>query len=165
MRRMRTLLLLRHATTEGIRPGHPDRARRLTPEGERQATAVGDHLRRNGTTLDVVLCSPATRVRQTVAALQLTAPVVVTDELYDAGGDDILELIRSLDEAVDHVLIVGHAPGLPATAHELADPDSSDPRAIATIDGRFPAAALATLNLTGPWADLRRAALMSVRLP
>ena len=162
---MRSLLLLRHATTEGTRPGHPDRARRLTPEGQRQAVAIGDDLRSNGTPLDVVLCSPATRVQQTVAALRLTAPVVVTDRLYDAGSDDIIDMIRGLDDAVEHALIVAHAPGLPAIVHELADPSASDTQAMATIEWRFPAGTLATLNLTGPWADLQRAALVAVRIP
>jgi phosphohistidine phosphatase len=161
---MRTLRLLRHATTEGIRPGHPDLARRLTPEGEREAAAVGDHLRSEGATLDIILCSPATRVQQTVAALRLTAPVVVADLLYDAGGDDILEMIRALDDAVEHALVVGHAPGLPATVHELADPDSSDAEAFATIERRFPAGTLVTMNVSGPWADLESAALISSRL-
>lgn len=161
---MRTLRLLRHATTEAVRPGYPDRARRLTPDGERQAAAVGDHLRSHVTRLDVILCSPATRVQQTVAALQLAAPVMVIDGLYDAAGDDIVDTLRALDEAVEHVLIVGHAPGLPATVHELADRETSDASALATIDRRFPAATLATLKVVGRWADLERAELISVRL-
>ena len=162
---MRSLLLLRHATTEGIRPGHPDRARRLTVDGQRQAAAVGDHLRSSGTRPDIVLCSPATRAQQTAAALHLAAPVVVADRLYDAGADDIIDLLRTLEDHVAHALVVAHAPGLPATVHELADPDGSDSQAMAAVEWRFPAGTLATMNVTGPWADLRRAALVSVRLP
>jgi phosphohistidine phosphatase len=162
---MRSLLLLRHATTEGVRPGHPDRARRLTPEGRLQAAAVGEHLRSLGTPLDVVLCSPAVRVQQTVEALQVAAPVVVTDGLYDAGGDEIIDLLRTLDDAVQHALVVAHAPGLPTIVHELSDPDDSDAQAVAAVEWRFPAATLATLRVTGRWADLRRATLVSVRLP
>jgi phosphohistidine phosphatase len=161
---MRSLLLLRHAATEGTRQGHPDQARRLTPEGQRQAAAIGDDLRSSGTRLDVVLSSPATRVRQTVEALRLTAPVVVTDRLYDAGSDDIIDMIRGLDDAAEHVLIVAHAPGLPAIVHELADPGGSDTEAMSTIEWRFPAGTLATMSVTGSWADLQRAALVSVRL-
>jgi phosphohistidine phosphatase len=162
---MRSLLLLRHATTEATRPGHPDRARRLTAEGEREAAGVGDHLRSQGTPLDVVLCSPATRTRQTVAALGLTAPVVVSDLLYDAGGDEIVDMLRTLEDAVGHVLVVAHAPGLPAVVHDLADPQDSDPQALATIQRRFPAATLAGLRFEGPWGELRSAALVSVRIP
>ena len=61
-------MLLRHATTEDARPAAPDHARRLTAEGRREAAAVGEHLRRDGTALDLVLVSPATRARETVEA-------------------------------------------------------------------------------------------------
>jgi phosphohistidine phosphatase len=156
---------MRHATTEGTRPGAPDTARRLTEPGRSEAVAVGEHLRAGGTTPDLVLVSPATRTRQTVEALGLAAPVVVADRLYNAGGDDVLALIRDLAEDVTHVLVVGHAPGLPAVVHDLADPDTSDAGALATVENRFPAATLATLAVPGTWADPTHAALVAVRLP
>src|SRR5689334_511217 len=120
---MRTLMLLRHAKAEDSLPGHTDNARRLTPEGEQQAAELGDHLRREHVQPDVVLSSSAVRARQTAEALGLTAPVEVTDRLYDAGGDEILALIRDLDDDIENVLVVGHSPALPAVAQELADPD------------------------------------------
>ena len=162
---MRSLLLLRHATAEATRPGRPDRDRQLTPDGEREAAAVGDHLRAGGTRPDLVLCSPAVRARQTADALRLDAPVVVADPLYEAGTGDLLDLLRALDDGVEQVLVVAHAPGLPALVHELADPDGSDVAALATVTRRFPAATLATVRLAGPWSGLRRATLDAVRLP
>jgi phosphohistidine phosphatase len=162
---MRNLMLLRHAQTEDTRPGSPDRARRLTPDGEQQAAALGEHLRRDHVEIDLVVCSSATRAQQTVQALRTTAPVVVSDRLYNAGGDEILALVRELDDDVANVLVVGHAPGLPAVVHELADPDTSDPEALATIERRFPAGTLATLAVDGEWSHLERGSLASVRLP
>ena len=162
---MRSLMLLRHAQTEDTRPGSPDHARRLSPDGEQQAVALGDHMRRQPTRPDLVVCSSATRAQQTVRAMRTTAPVVVSDRLYNAGGDEIIAVIRELPDDVAHVLVVGHAPGLPSVVHELADPDTSDPQAIATIEWRFPVATLATMNITGSWLNLERAALVSVRLP
>jgi phosphohistidine phosphatase len=162
---MRSLMLLRHAQTEDTRPGSPDHARRLTADGEQQAAALGEHLRRQQVRIDLVVCSSATRAQQTVQALRATAPVVVSDQLYNAGGDEILALVRELDDDVAHVLVVGHAPGMPSAAHELADPQTSDPESLATIERRFPAGALATLDVTGQWSDLERAALVSLRLP
>lgn len=162
---MRTLMLLRHGTTEDSRPGHRDDARRLTPAGEQQAAELGDHLRREHVQPDLVLCSPATRARQTVAALGLAAPVEVTDRLYQAGGDEILALLRDLDDNIQHVLVVGHSPALPAMAQELAEPDASDPEALDTLERRFPAGALATLSVKGTWSKLHRASLVSIRLP
>jgi phosphohistidine phosphatase len=162
---MRSLLLLRHAQTENVRAAATDQARRLTPDGERQAGELGQHLRSGPTPLDLVLCSSAVRAQQTVQALRVGAPVVVSDRLYDAGGDEILVLIRELPDDVTHVLVVGHAPGLPALVHELADPATSDPAARATIEWRFPAGTMATLAVTGAWATLDAAALVSVHLP
>ena len=44
MDQRRTLLVLRHAQTEDVRPGSKDSERRLTPDGERHAVEVGDYL-------------------------------------------------------------------------------------------------------------------------
>jgi phosphohistidine phosphatase len=160
-----TLMLMRHASTEDSRPGHRDTDRRLTAEGRDQAAALGDQLRSEHVQIDLVLCSSALRARQTVEALRSAAPVVVSDRLYNAGGDEILEAVRELDDGQLHVLVVGHGPGLPGLVYELADPDSSDPTALALIDGRFPAGTLATLAVDGPWSELEQATLVSVRLP
>jgi phosphohistidine phosphatase len=164
-RGMRSLLLLRHAQAEDVRAGAGDQARRLTSDGERQAAAVGRHLRSGRVRLDVVICSCAVRARQTALALRVAAPVVVSDRLYNAGGDEILAVIRELADDVEHALVVGHAPGLPSVVHELADPATSNADATATIERRFPAGALATMSVTGTWSDLEVAALISVRLP
>jgi phosphohistidine phosphatase len=160
---MRRLMLLRHATTEAFRPGAPDHARRLTPHGEQEAAAVGEHLR--DTPLDLVLCSPATRARQTAAGLGVTAPVEIRDDLYEAGADDVTALVRGLGADVGHVLLVGHAPGLPSAVHDLADRATSDAEALAAVERRFPPATLATLVVPTAWAELQQAALVSVRLP
>jgi phosphohistidine phosphatase len=162
---MRSLLLLRHAQTEDSRPGHLDHARRLTPVGEQQAARLGDQLRDDRTPIDLVLCSPATRARQTAEALGSAAPILISDRLYNAGAGDILAVLRGLADDLAHVLVVGHAPGLPAVVHELMDPDGSDPGALTVVESRFPAATLAVMTLDGAWADLHSAALVSVRLP
>jgi phosphohistidine phosphatase len=162
---MRTLLLLRHAQAEDVRPGSADRDRRLSEDGERQAMSVGEHLRADGAPVDLVLSSSAVRARQTAELLGLPAPLVVTDELYNAGGESILALIGELEDDAERVVIVAHAPGLPWVAWELADPEASDAAALAAIEYRFPPATLAVLSVEGTWADLSRAALVAARLP
>jgi Histidine phosphatase superfamily (branch 1) len=89
----RTLLLLRHAEAEETRPGSRDRDRRLSERGREQAAAVGETIRSAGWAVDHVLCSPAERVRETVAGLELPedVEVEVVDALYDAGSDNIIE--------------------------------------------------------------------------
>ena len=165
----RTVLLLRHAETEDTRPGGRDIDRRLTASGDEQARAVGAYLAGRGLIVDAVLCSAAVRTRQTLAGLGLPLPdasrLDLSSAYYNAGSDTLIEALRSLDEGCRTILLVGHAPGVPAVAYELADPETSDRTARAAIDGRFPAATLAQLEFVGDWADLETAALVDVRLP
>ena len=165
----RTVLLLRHAQTEDSRPGGRDFDRQLTVEGEAQARALGAFLAGQGVAVDAVLCSASVRTRQTLGELGLSLPdagrLDLSSDYYNAGSDTLVEALRDLDEDCRTVLLVGHAPGVPSVAYELADPETSDPAALAAIDGRFPAATLARLEFTGDWADLETAALVGVRLP
>jgi phosphohistidine phosphatase len=165
----RTVLLLRHAQTEDSRPGGRDIDRQLTADGEEQARAVGAYLADQLLTVDAVLCSSAVRTRQTLAGLGLPLPdasrLDLSSDYYNAGSDTLVAALRAQEEECRTTLLVGHAPGVPAVAYELADPDTSDPAALAAIDGRFPAATLARLEFTGDWADLQTAALVDVRLP
>ena len=71
MDQRRSLLVLRHAQTEDVRPGGRDTERRLTADGERQAAAAAEYLRQRGITVDTVLCSSAARARQTLDLLKL----------------------------------------------------------------------------------------------
>ena len=159
----RTLILLRHAHAEAARPGHRDVDRRLDDRGEAEADGVGDFLRERGTSVDRVLCSPATRTRQTLERLGLDAPAEFVPLLYEAGSEEILELVAATD--VPTVLVVGHAPGLPGVVYDVADPLSSVPAAAEAVADRFPPAALAVLTVPGSWEEPSSARLVGVRLP
>ena len=170
MSSVRTLITLRHAQTEDVRPGGRDLDRRLTAHGEEQARAVGDYLRREAIRVDSVLCSTAVRARRTLELLALPtgddAPhTTIGEQFYSAGTDSLIEAVRALPDERACALLVGHAPGLPGVVYEVVDADTADPAAWAAIDRGFPAAALARLEWAGGWADLGTARLVSVRLP
>ncbi|MFW6597700.1 SixA phosphatase family protein [Propionibacteriaceae bacterium Y2011] len=160
---MHTILLLRHAEAVSVVPGRPDADRPLTEAGRARAAAVGDGLREAGITVDLVLCSSARRTRETTEALRLDCPVEHRDELYNAGSDTIEELLHLLPEDVSTVLVVGHAPGIPALAHDLIDPDTADLTALAAIDRGYPTATLVRFTYDGPWAELRQARLVAAQ--
>src|SRR5690606_28063051 len=145
--------LLRHATTEGFRPGFPDRDRRLTEAGQAEAARLGDWLREQAIGVEQVLCSTAVRTRQTLAGLGLAAPAEFSDPLYGGGTDTILEELRLLDDGIGTALLIGHAPAVPSAVHELADPTVSDPAAVRAVARGYPPATLSLLEFTGPWAD------------
>jgi hypothetical protein len=102
MDQRRTLLVLRHAQTEDVRPGSRDSERRLTPDGERDAEQVGDYLREQEIMIDTVLCSSAARARQTLELLKLDQldpdRLEIADLFYNAGGDTLLNAVRDLPD-------------------------------------------------------------------
>ena len=168
MDQRRTLLVLRHAKTEDVRPGSKDSERRLTPDGERHALEVGDYLRAQGITVDAVLCSSAARAQQTLELLKLDDQLLhdrveIADRFYNAGADTLINAVRELPDDCHVALIVGHAPGAPSVVYEMSDPTTSIPEALSK--GRFPAAALAQLEFDGDWSGLDAASLVHVRMP
>lgn len=122
---------------------------------------MGVQLRKVG--IDLILVSSATRTRQTAEALGLSVPVLASDEIYNAGAQQILSQILEVPERYNRVLVVGHAPGIPALAHLLADA-SSEATARAVIAYRYPPATLSSLTVHTAWAKLRSATLTSARI-
>jgi phosphohistidine phosphatase len=103
---------MRHA-----KAASPDRTddvdRPLTARGHADAAAAGPWLRQRGYRPDLVLCSPATRARQTWLALGLTsADVRFERSLYGATALDLLDRLTEVDDEVRVVLLVGHNPAL-----------------------------------------------------
>ena len=116
----RTLILMRHATA-GHQGATRDHDRPLTEHGRREAAAAGRWILASLPAVDAVLCSTATRTRQTLAASGIPAPVSYQERLYGGGIDDIVELLHQLPSTADTVLVIGHAPGIPAAAAALVD--------------------------------------------
>ena len=92
----RTLLLLRHAKSD-YPAGVADHDRPLAPRGIREAGLAGDWLRANAPAVDAVLCSTATRTRETLARTGLDAPVTFVDRLYDAVPGMVIDEINGVD--------------------------------------------------------------------
>ncbi|MFO6462934.1 SixA phosphatase family protein [Jannaschia sp. KMU-145] len=115
------LILLRHAQAGG---GRPDRTRHLTEKGTADARRIGDWLRAEGHLPARILCSPATRTRETLDALDLTAETAFPDDLYNAPTRVLLDHAR---DATAPLLIVAHNPGIAEAAAELAAPPPDHP--------------------------------------
>lgn len=153
----RTLILLRHAEPEPGRAGQDDRERPLSDAGREHALDVGRWLREQGLGCDEVMCSPALRTRETMqevaAAGCSEAEVQIEHRLYNADADAVLSVIRESDDDANVVLVIGHAPGLPATASLLADGEGDDD-AHERLSNGFPPGAAAVLRFSGHWHDL-----------
>ena len=95
----RRLVVVRHAKSAWPE-GEPDAQRPLNPRGRRDAPAVGRWIRERVGRLDAVLCSPATRARQTwgLVAPELDDPPapVLDDRVYAASVETLLAVVRDV---------------------------------------------------------------------
>jgi phosphohistidine phosphatase len=162
----RTLMLLRHAKS-AYPPGVADHDRPLAPRGVREAGLAGDWLRAHAPAIDAVLCSTATRTRETLARTRIDAPVNYVDRLYDATPGAVIEEINSVGAGVETLLVIGHEPTMSAVALGLAAPDGSNTTAAETISTKFPTSAIAVLRTSEPWdqLSLSGAALVTFHVP
>jgi phosphohistidine phosphatase len=166
----RTLLLLRHAKSD-YPPGVADHERPLAPRGIREAGLAGDWLRAHAPAVDAVLCSTATRTRETLDRTLIEAAVDYVDRLYDATPGTVIDVINGVqsrfDSEVDTLLVIGHEPAISAVALGLATADGSNGTAAERISTKFPTSAIAVLRTAEPWDQLTLsgAALVTFHVP
>ncbi|OBF57976.1 hypothetical protein A5787_24325 [Mycobacterium sp. 852002-50816_SCH5313054-b] len=160
-----TLLLMRHAKSD-YPSGVADHDRPLAPRGIREAGLAGDWLRANMPPVDAVLCSTATRARQTLQNTRVTAPARYSEWLYGAAPGTVIEEVNATAEDVGTLLVVGHEPTTSALALLLAD-GGTDDAVVERISTKFPTSAIAVLTVPCPWAELEpgRAALTGFEVP
>jgi phosphohistidine phosphatase SixA len=128
----REIILVRHAHAEPAASGQDDLARVLSLRGEAEADAAGAWLKQHGASPQRVLCSPATRARETcerVLAAIGYADVRSDARIYEATPGT---LIRILDEHADAspLLLVGHNPGFESLVALLTEGASDSGRGI-----------------------------------
>lgn len=154
---MHRLHLLRHAKSDRD-AAVEDHERQLSRRGREAARRVGESFPRALGPLDVVLCSPSRRTRETaelvLAGFAVLPRIFYEEGLYLAGRAVLLRRLRRLDESAGTVLVIGHNPGLHELALALAAADS--PRYLELAAGKFPTAVRASFAIDGKWADLAR---------
>ena len=137
---MVTLVVLRHAKSAWP-DGVPDLDRPLGERGLRDAPAAGRWLDEHVPNLDMVMCSPARRARQTWehAAAELTQapPVREASKMYYG---PLVDVVRELPD-VRTALVVGHNPDLADLVEELCGQPVE-----------FKTSTIAVLESDHPWA-------------
>jgi phosphohistidine phosphatase len=134
------LYLLRHAKSSWEFFDLPDHDRPLAPRGKRAAKAMARHLREQGIVPELVLCSTATRARETLERVGLgDGNVAFESGLYGASAATLLRRLDDVD--AESVMLVGHNPGL----HDLALRMLRNPPA--ELEAKFPTGALVAMEL------------------
>jgi phosphohistidine phosphatase len=163
---MSELYLMRHAKAVPQAENMRDTDRPLEERGRVGARAVAKWLKRQKIAPDLVLCSPSARTRETLDLIAESFPrapeIAYEPGLYLASAERLLERIRDIPDSVEHVLILGHNPGLHELAQGLAD-STVGPLAdrLAT---NLATAGLVRFEVNIEWAALRRRAARLVAL-
>lgn len=156
---MKTLLLMRHASSGWDELSLADRARPLDEKGERELSRLTRRFAAKGPRPQLIVSSPALRALSTARALAAAFglegdEVRIDERLYCGSARALLDSLGEFDDALDCVAIVGHNPELTELAHHLAN----------DIDF-LPTCAIATIGFDASnWAEARRCKAVVTRL-
>ncbi|MDZ4306587.1 SixA phosphatase family protein [Allopontixanthobacter sp.] len=151
---MKTLGLLRHAKSDWDDLAKRDFDRGLNDRGRRGATLIGTHIARYGTAFDLLLASPAERVRQTLSAALPQMEPQFDERLYLAGLDTLIEVIREKGDGANAMLVAAHNPGLQELLFALVSPSAED-ELFDDAAPKYPTAAFAVFELEiDDWTQL-----------
>lgn len=144
-----------------------DHGRPLAPRGVREAGLAGHWLRSQAPAIDAVLCSTATRTRDTLSHLGIDAPVRFVERLYDAVAGTVIDEINRVDDDVTTLLVIGHEPTMGQVALGLAAAGNRDAEAAERMSTKFPTSAVAVLRTELPWRrlELGSAELVAFHVP
>ncbi len=114
---IKRLTLIRHAKSSWDDAHLSDHARGLNERGRRNALRMGETLDARNIKFDLVLCSSATRARETLALLRKQLEIEddavnYLNDLYCASAPTLIELIQKVDNDKNNIAIVAHNPGL-----------------------------------------------------
>jgi len=139
---MKELILVRHAKSSWKTAGVSDFDRPLNKRGSHDAPIMGRRLADLDIVPDMIVASPAKRAMDTaeIIAREMGVPsnLILPDiQIYAASASGLIRLIRQLDDDWDHVMMVGHNPGIRNTGVLL----------VGDVIGTFPTCAILSMEL------------------
>lgn len=114
---MKRLALFRHAKTERDSDSGRDFDRRLAGRGQSDARRMGEEIRGQGLTFDLIVSSPAARAAETAQLAGL--PIRFDERIYEAAAGDLLAIVQGVDNDVGSMMLIGHNPGFERLASRL----------------------------------------------
>lgn len=145
---MKRLSLLRHAKSSWDDPVERDFDRPLNGRGRRAAQRMGQWIAEEGLEFDHVVASPALRIRQTIEGLEAGLHGRIDCQwdkrIYMASAAILLDLVQETDDEVEHLMLIGHNPGIEDLCLGASDGHENAQRS--AIAEKYPTAAFATLD-------------------
>jgi phosphohistidine phosphatase len=113
---MKQLILFRHGKSSWDHPAIADADRPLLGKGVRKTKQVAEMLKQKGIIPDLIVSSHAVRALETAGIAAETLglqreSIVVNERLYHASTDNIWDVVSSLPDESDIVMLFGHNPG------------------------------------------------------
>ena len=147
---MKTLILLRHAKSGWDDPVERDFDRPLNKKGHRAAGTVGRTLRAFDYHFDLVMASPAMRVKETIASVEEGFGEQLEPHydrrVYLASVNTLMDVIHGAPDSADTLLLVGHNPGMEELVFLLV-PDRENDLERDKVEQKYPTAAVAEIRL------------------
>ena len=112
--KVKTLYIMRHAKSSWDYPHLADYDRPLNKRGERDAPRMASWLSQQSDLPRKIITSGAKRAHELARHIEksLGCPLVINDEIYGASARALLKLVRSCDDELGRIMIVGHNPEL-----------------------------------------------------
>ncbi len=122
---MKTLLIMRHAKSSWKDTSLSDHERPLNNRGEADAPRMGAALKDLDLTPTLIISSTAKRARKTAEYVaencSYDGEIRLERNLYHAGVDEFIEVLQSVSDEEEIVMVVGHNPGIAELVDYLTD--------------------------------------------
>ena len=146
--RQKILCLLRHSKSSWLESALADFDRPLSARGNRNASSLNKFLMSKNFVFDKILCSSARRTKETclVALDGISGQdnTIFTDSLYMTSASTVINMIRSQDNDLNTILVVGHNPSM----HEVLE----------VLTGKhlvkYPTGTFAVVRCSSKWENL-----------
>jgi phosphohistidine phosphatase len=121
---MKTLIFMRHAKSDWSMLGQKDFDRDLNSRGNTDAPKMGRKLFEMGVAPDAIYSSPALRAKRTAeyVAEQLKydpEKIIYIEDIYDASTRSLLQVVNSIDDRYNQIIIFGHNPSFTYLAEAI----------------------------------------------
>ncbi|WP_066161484.1 SixA phosphatase family protein [Aliarcobacter skirrowii] len=120
---MRELILIRHAKSDWSNPFLDDFERPLNKRGEKNAPFMAKILKKEIQKPDLIISSPSFRTKLTLEyflkEFEYKGEVIFEKSIYEAPFENLLKVIKNIDNKYKTIFLIGHNPGLNDLANFL----------------------------------------------
>lgn len=120
---MRELILIRHAKSDWSNPLLDDFERPLNKRGSKNAPFMAKILKKELQKPDLIISSPSFRTKLTLEyflkEFEYKGEVIFEKSIYEAPFENLLKVIKNIDDKYKTIFLIGHNPGLNDLANFL----------------------------------------------